>query len=72
MARTRDEHLEWCKQRALQYLDQWDVKNAISSMMSDMKEHPETPINQAILALGLIYASNDDIEGARRWIEGFR
>ena len=70
--RTRDEHLAWCKQRALEYLNQHDVRNAVCSMMSDMKEHPETPINDAIAALGIIIATNEDDYEARRWIEGFR
>jgi hypothetical protein len=71
--RTRDEHLEWCKRRALQYLDQRDVQNAIISMMSDMGQHEGTKnMSQSILALGLMLAANEDEVGARRWIVGFR
>ena len=69
---NRDEHLAWCKGRALEYLDQHDVKNAIASMMSDMKEHPETPVPDAIATLGIMIATKEDEVGARRWIVGFR
>ena len=70
--KTRDEHLAWCKQRALEYLNQHDVRNAICSMMSDMKEHEETPVNGTIAALGIVIAMDEDEIEARRWIEGFR
>lgn len=73
MLKPREEHLEWCKKRALEYLDQGDVRNAICSMMSDMRSHPETEgMNQAILALGLLIATREDMIEARRWIVGFR
>lgn len=70
---TYDEHLAWCKQRALQYLDEHNVRDAICSMMSDLNKHEETKKqSQSILALGILIATqNDEIE-ARRWIEGFR
>ena len=31
--KTREEHLQSCKQRALEYLNTGDVQNAIASMM---------------------------------------
>lgn len=39
---TRAEHLAWCKQRALAYVDRGDVNNAFASLMSDLQKHPET------------------------------
>jgi hypothetical protein len=67
MSVTRAEHLAWCKTRALEYLDEGDVVNAITSMMSDMDKHPDTALGRSPLFwLGLTYAT-----GARRWIEGF-
>jgi len=39
---TRKEHLEWCKQRALEYVDMGDLNQAYASMMSDLGKHPET------------------------------
>lgn len=70
---TRDEHLSWCKQRALEYWTAGDLQNAVASMMSDLGRHPETQsYNQHIMALGLLYVINNDYTSVRRWIEGFR
>ena len=41
-APTRAEHLAWCKQRALEYVEQGDLHNAFASLMSDLRKHPET------------------------------
>lgn len=39
---TRDEHLAWCKKRALEYAILGDYNQALISMMSDLSKHPET------------------------------
>jgi hypothetical protein len=39
---TRDDHLAWCKQRAVEYLDSGDLANALGSFKSDLGKHPET------------------------------
>lgn len=39
---TREEHLEWCKQRALEYVEAGDATGALASMISDLSKHPET------------------------------
>lgn len=71
--RTRDEHLEWCKKNALEYLDAGNIQDAICSMISDLNKHEETKSqNEYLLALGIIYATNCDYDGARRWITGWR
>ena len=71
---TRQEHLDWCKKRAHEYLDHGDVPNAVTSMMSDMNKHPETAIKDggSILSiLGLRAAASGDLSEARRYIDGF-
>lgn len=71
--RTREEHLQWCKEQALEYLNAGDVQGAIASMMSDLSQHEETKhINEFIQAMGLTIAMSNDYTEARRWIEGFR
>lgn len=45
---TRAKHLEWCKQRALQYCERGDIQQAVASMGSDMGKHPETDGHPAI------------------------
>lgn len=70
---TRAEHLAWAKARALEYLDDGDKKNAIASMMSDMRKHDELadhcgiPMGTMLLMGGHLY----DQREIRRWIEGF-
>lgn len=38
---TRDEHLAWCKQRALEYLEAGDLTEAFNSILSDLGKHPQ-------------------------------
>jgi outer membrane protein assembly factor BamD (BamD/ComL family) len=72
--KTRDEHLEWIKKRALAYLDAGDLENAVTSMGSDLEQHPATRMasNHVMLRLGLLYLDQGDPAAIRRWIEGFR
>ena len=39
---TRIEHINWCKQRAREYVQAGDLLEAVTSMMSDLGKHPET------------------------------
>ena len=40
---TRQEHLKWCRERAIAEMDYHkDPSSAIISMMSDLGKHPET------------------------------
>lgn len=39
---TRSEHLQWAKNRALEYADAGDLLNALASLTSDLEKHPET------------------------------
>lgn len=73
MTTTRAEHLQWCKDRALAYADRGDNHNAIASMVSDMRKHPQTE-NHAGLQLMVMLAmtSKFDQPGElRKFIEGF-
>jgi hypothetical protein len=71
---TRDEHLTWCKQRALEYVAVGELDNAVASMGSDLSQHEGTrnPANDGLLVLGMMYVVDGDAAGVRRWIEGFR
>jgi len=33
---TRDEHLKWCKERALEYVDAGDLQQALTSMLWEL------------------------------------
>lgn len=72
--KTREEHLAWCKQRALEYCNRGDPVNAITSMLSDIRKHPETDspaLTQMTMGL-LMIGELRTVEQARRHIEGFR
>lgn len=73
MTMTRAEHLAWCKQRALEYADKGDMVNAVSSMCSDLRKHPETE-NHAGAQLMVMEAAAGLLNSPRelrRCIEGF-
>lgn len=68
-----DVYLAQCKKRALEYLDRGDVINAIASIGHDLRQHKEfTGIVDKLMPLGMHYALELDIDGARRFIVGFR
>lgn len=69
---TREQYLEDSKERAREYLREYDIKNAITSMLSDMEKREDTRPNKALYVLGIIVASNDDYNEAVRFVEGFR
>lgn len=69
----RQSHLEWCKKRAYEYLDQGDVQNAYASMASDLNKHPDTQGHAAIsLGMMLMMSGNLSTEREmRKFIDGF-
>jgi hypothetical protein len=70
---TRDEHVAWCKQRALEYVERGDVQNAYASMASDLGKHPETEGHPAI-QLGMMMLIGGQLNSPtemRRFIDGF-
>lgn len=70
---TRQQHLEWCKKRAHEYLAHGDVQNAVTSMLSDLGKHPETESSShGLLAqLGMLAIMSGDKREAVRFIDGF-
>lgn len=68
---TRAEHIEWCKQRAREYLDKGDLRNAVASMTSDLSKHPETQCPPTVAMVGMMAVRNHDSHGVRCFIEGF-
>lgn len=70
---TREEHLQWCKERALEYVRRGEINNAITSMGSDLSKHPETKnhpgitIGVGLLMIGSLSTQRD----AERFIKGF-
>lgn len=70
---TRAEHMQWCKDRALEYVGQGDVSQAFASMVSDLRKHDETADHPAIelgmqMMMGGMLSSPADM---KHFIEGF-
>jgi len=71
---TRQEHLKWCKDRAMEYVKTGDLMQAVASMMSDLSKHEGTAPSGALAALGLLVAQQaqaGDRASVVRYIEGF-
>lgn len=69
---TREEHLAFCKKRALEYVEIGDLAGAQASMGSDLMKHPETRPPAEIIGVGMIEVLSGDPVRVRRWIEGFK
>lgn len=70
---TRSKHLEWCKKRALEYVDRGEMNDAYASMTSDLRKHPETKGHAAIVE-GMQMLMNGHLSSAdkmRKFILGF-
>ena len=50
---TRTEHIQWCKDRAMEYVNEGNLQDAYTSMASDLGKHPETEGHPAI-QIGMI------------------
>jgi hypothetical protein len=67
---TREEHLAWCKKRALEYLPGNPIE-AMTSMMSDLTKHPELKHHLGLEIAPMFYGAHNDPAAVQRWIEGF-
>lgn len=71
---SRAEHLAWCKQRALAYLDgEGNVGDAFASMASDLQKHPATANHRGMeIGLGLMMIGQlSTVHAMREFINGF-
>ena len=71
---TREEHLKWCKQRAMKYVERGDYNSAVTSMLSDLGTHPDNKAaSEGVLAqLGMLELMRGPTrESITRYIEGF-
>lgn len=71
---TRAEHIAWCKQRALEYVDAGKLQDAFTSMASDVSKHPETQHHSETNKLGmqlLLAGHLSTPQQMREWIKGY-
>lgn len=69
---TRDEHIAWCKRRAIEEMEySKDPKQGVISMMSDIRKHPETN-SEALKTLCMMTLMGPCTDrGVREFINGF-
>ncbi len=70
---SRSKHLQWCKDRALEYISRGKLQNALTSMGNDLNKHPETKGHSGIyLGMSLFVAKQlETREEMEKFINGF-
>jgi len=70
---NREEHLQWCKNRALEYVEMGDMEQAFNSMISDLKKHEETKNHSAIALMSMLFMTGhlESCEEMGKFIKGF-
>lgn len=69
---NRAEHLQWAKDRAMEYANQGDTTTALASLTSDLRKHPDLATHAGI-ELGTMLAMGGHLKTPaqmREWIEG--
>lgn len=51
---NRAEHLQWAKDRALEYVESGDTAGALASMLSDLSKHEDTAGHPAIMLTAML------------------
>ena len=67
---TRAEHVAWAKARALEYLERDEIRQAITSFVSDMNKHDECRMSAGWNTLCMMLMIQNDAEAVRQFIEG--
>jgi hypothetical protein len=68
----RDKYVERCKQRAFDYLDRGELRNAVASFVNNMNARPDCELPHHLAALGALLLMRDDALGLKALIEEFR
>lgn len=67
---SKDEDLEWAKNRAMEYLRRGEVRNAVLSMISDLEKIGDSRHSNPMIGAMAMMAMND-AEEAEKFITGF-
>jgi hypothetical protein len=68
---TREQHVEESKERARTLINVGRIREAVASMMMDMRKYPNCEVPHEIHAIGIYGAAAGDVAVARAYIEGF-
>ena len=69
---SRSEYLQWCKDRANEYINNGDLTQAFASFQSDMRKHIETMYHIS-LELGIMLLASGNLSTQnqmKEWIDG--
>lgn len=69
--RSHDEHLQWAKAQAHEYLKIGDAANAMTSMLSDLQKHPDWQAGKLTATIFQLWMLDQSIENTRKLINGF-
>ena len=70
---ARAEHLQWCKDRAIEYVNAGNLDDAFASMVSDLRKHDELASHMGI-ELGMMLLMGGHLkteQKMREFILGF-
>jgi hypothetical protein len=67
----REQHVEQSKERARTLINVGRIREAVASMMMDMRKYPNCEVPHEIHAIGIYGAAAGDVAVARAYIEGF-
>ena len=68
---TREQYIERSKERARSLIGVGRIREAVASMMMDMRKYPNCEVPHEIHAIGICAAAAGDAAVARAYIEGF-
>lgn len=69
----RNAHLQWCKNRAIKYINSGNMNKVFTSMLSDLEKHENTCDHPGIdLGMRLIIAGKlQEEKDMKKFIDGF-
>ncbi|OKO67664.1 hypothetical protein AC629_42585 [Bradyrhizobium sp. NAS80.1] len=68
---TRAQFVQRSKERALALLTVGKIREAVASMMMDMRKYPDCEAPQEVNVIGILAVTAGDISLARAYIDGF-
>ena len=68
---TREQYIERSKEYACRLLTVGRIREAVASMMMDMRKYPNCEVPHEIHAIGIYASAAGDVAVARAYIEGF-
>jgi hypothetical protein len=68
----REKYVERCKQRAFDYLEQGDLRDAVAAFVGSMNARPDCQLPNHLAMLGVLLLMANDALGWRTLIDGVR